>query len=271
MKRSDAATPAVSDVRRFWEQHPLATAAIEHEPGTPEFYERFRLLREQVEPPELQARFYAYGAWAGRRVLDVGCGNGYLLGHYARAGACTTGIDLTSRGVALSARRFELGGLRGDFAQGNAEALPFRDASFDLVLSMGVLHHTPNTAAAVEEIRRVLRPGGTFLIMLYHRNSLAYRWVFSVGRFLKRRYWRKSLQEMVNRVDGDENPLGRVYSRGEMATLLHRFESVETSVACLEPTHFGREWLGRLVPAGIRDRLAPRWGWFLYARARKPV
>jgi len=92
-----------------------------------------------------------------------------------------------------------------------------------------------------------------------------------VGRFLKPRYWRKSLQEMVNRVDGDENPLGRVYSRGEMATLLHRFESVETSVACLEPTHFGREWLGRLVPAGIRDRLAPRWGWFLYARARKPV
>jgi SAM-dependent methyltransferase len=270
MKRSDS-TPVVSDVRRFWEAHPLATAGISHAPGTLAFYERFRVLREQIEPPSFQERYYRYGDQAGRRVLDVGCGNGYLLSHYARAGARTTGIDLTAAGVALSAGRFRLEGLSGAFTQGNAEALPFRTASFDLVLSMGVLHHTPNTAGAIGEIHRVLKPGGEFLIMLYHRNSLAYRWVFSVGRFLKPRYWRKSLQEMVNRVDGDENPLGRVYDRREMGRLLGAFQSVQTEVGCLEPTHFGKEWLGRLVPAAVRDRLATRWGWFLYARARKPA
>jgi 2-polyprenyl-3-methyl-5-hydroxy-6-metoxy-1,4-benzoquinol methylase len=280
MKRSSASVPtststgtapAVADVRRFWESHPLATAGIAYEPGTREFYEQFRVLREQVEPPAFQAAFYQYGAYAGRRVLDVGCGNGYLLSHYARGGAQTAGIDLTAAGIGLSRRRFQLEGLAGAFTQGNAEALPFAAASFDLVLSMGVLHHTPNTAGAVDEIHRVLKPGGEFLVMLYHRNSLAYRWVFSVGRFLKPRYWTKSLQEMVNRVDGDENPLGRVYSRREMADLLRGFESVETQVGCLDATHFGKEWLGRLVPAPIRDRMATRWGWFLYARGRKPA
>lgn len=271
MKASDDTKrgPAVADVRRFWEDNPLAAAAIEHELGTPEFFERFRLLREQVEPPALQASLYRYDAFAGRRVLDVGCGNGYVLSQYARHHARATGVDLTARGIGLSRQRFRIEGLAGEFAQSNAEALPFRTASFDLVVSVGVLHHTPDTTRAVDEIHRVLKPGGTFLVMLYHRNSLAYRWVFSVGRFLKPKYWRKSLQEMVNRVDGDANPLGKVYSRAEMVALLRRFESVKTRVDCLEESHFGKAWVGGLVPKPIRDRLATRWGWFLYATARK--
>ena len=261
--------PTVAEVRRFWETSPLASAAIAAEPGTPEFYARFRLLREAVEPPAFQERFYEYGRYAGQRVLDVGCGNGYILSQYARHRARVTGVDLTSKGTWLSARRFALEGLPGNFLQANAEALPFRDASFDLVCSMGVLHHTPDTERAVAEIHRVLRPGGCFLVMLYHRDSLAYRFAFNLARYLKPSFRGRTLQQMANRVDGEANPLGKVYSRPEMARLLGAFSSLEQSVACLEASHFGRRWLGELVPARARERLARRWGWFLYARARK--
>src|SRR5207245_4997879 len=57
----------------------------------------------------------------------------------------------------------------------DAENLDFNDNSFDLVYSHGVLHHTPDTARAVREIHRVLRPGGRAVVMLYHRNSYNYR------------------------------------------------------------------------------------------------
>jgi ubiquinone/menaquinone biosynthesis C-methylase UbiE len=259
----------VNEVRRFWERHPLAAAAIPAAPGTREFYEHFARLREDIEPPAFQEWYYAYATYRGKRVLDVGCGNGYLLSHFARAGAETTGVDLTTRGVALSAERFRLEGLPGRFVQANAEQLPFVDGQFDLVLSMGVLHHTPKTEAAVAEIRRVLRPGGRLLVMLYHRNSLVYRFLFPLVRRLKPSVRGKSQEEMVNRVDGIENPLGKVYSKAQMRQLLDGFGDIEVLAQCVEPAHFGREWIGRLVPALVRGWLGPYVGWFLYARAIK--
>jgi SAM-dependent methyltransferase len=261
----------IAEVRAFWELNPLAAAAIEAQPGTPQFYARFGDLREAVEPSSFQEVFYRYPLYAGKRVLDVGCGNGYLLSRYRKAGARTVGLDLTARAVSLSARRFELEGLRGDFVEANAEDLPFSEGVFDLVLSMGVLHHTPRTGRAVAEIHRVLKPGGVFLIMLYHKNSLAYRFAFALGRFLKPAFFGKSMQEMVNRVDGERNPIGKVHSRSDLARLLSAFNEVEMLVRCLEPSHFGKKAIGNLVPAPAREWLSRYWGWFLYARAVKPA
>ncbi len=78
---------------------------------------------------------------------------------------------------------------------------------------MGVLHHTPDTAGAVREVFRVLRPGGRVVLMFYHRNSLQYRVKFPVMRWLKGR----PIQQSINEVDGVGNPKGDVYSRAELA------------------------------------------------------
>jgi ubiquinone/menaquinone biosynthesis C-methylase UbiE len=108
-------------------------------------------------------------------VLEVGCGLGTDGAQFAKAGAVYTGIDLTDAAIDLAKRRFELFQLPGTFRVADAERLDFPDNTFDIVYSHGVLHHTPDTAAAVREVHRVLRPGGKAIVMLYHRDSYNYR------------------------------------------------------------------------------------------------
>jgi ubiquinone/menaquinone biosynthesis C-methylase UbiE len=106
-------------------------------------------------------------------VLEVGVGMGADHLEWARhMPRSLSGIDLTERAIAHTATRLALYGLRSDLRVADAEKLPFRDASFDLVYSWGVLHHSPDTPRAVREVLRVLRPGGLARVMIYHAHSM---------------------------------------------------------------------------------------------------
>src|ERR1044072_4053619 len=156
-------------VREFWQQHPCGTKFTDVETGSPEFFERIEQHRYEKEWHIPGAANFA--ATRGLKVLEIGCGVGTDGAQFARAGADYTGVDLTEAAIELARKRFELSGLPGKFQVADAENLDFADESFDLVYSHGVLHHTPDTARAVREIHRVLRPGGKAVVMLYHRNS----------------------------------------------------------------------------------------------------
>ena len=110
---------------------------------------------------------------AGRRVLEIGLGYGTVAELLARAGADYHGIDIAEGPVAMARGRLERvpGAQPEQVRQGSALDLPFPDASFDRVISIGCLHATGNLARAVTEARRVLRPGGELLIMVYNRHS----------------------------------------------------------------------------------------------------
>ncbi len=95
----------------------------------------------------------------GADLLDMGCGPGYLAGAAAALGARATGIDFAPEMVQAARARFP--GL--PFAEGDAEALGFADASFDIVASNIVLFHLSDPAIAAAEAARVLRPGGRFV------------------------------------------------------------------------------------------------------------
>jgi ubiquinone/menaquinone biosynthesis C-methylase UbiE len=99
-----------------------------------------------------------------RQVLDVGVGAGRFAEVAADAGARVVGIDIT-RAAEVAAEN-----LRGRalIAQADLFALPFADHSFDVVYSLGVLHHTPDTRAAVDAIARLVKPGGTLIVWVYH-------------------------------------------------------------------------------------------------------
>src|SRR5580693_4550301 len=97
---------------------------------------------------------------AGQRVLDVACGTGVVAVTAARRGATVSGLDLSP--VLLERARYnaDLAGVTVDFAEGDAEALAYPDASFDVVLSQFGHIFAPRPEVALSEMLRVLKPGG---------------------------------------------------------------------------------------------------------------
>ncbi len=303
MSRPDQNSGAHADlkerVRAFWQEHPCGTKFSDAAMGTPEFFERVEAHRYNKEWHIPEAANFA--GTRGLRVLEIGCGLGTDGAQFARAGAVYTGVDLTEAAIELARTRFEVSGLKGDFQVADAENLDFADESFDLVYSHGVLHHTPDTARAVREIHRVLRPGGRAIVMLYHRGSYNYR----IGIRLLRRAGAGLLKskagikivhrltgepldslrehaallrdthngnvssaELLNQsTDGAGNPLARVYSRREARELFRDFREVELRAYFLNKRFI--PLVGNFLPRVIESALASRWGWHLWIYAKK--
>jgi SAM-dependent methyltransferase len=110
---------------------------------------------------------------AGRPVLEIGLGYGTLGQEIVRRGAHYFGLDIAAGPVRMMRHRMDMLGVPGDerIVQGSAAAIPFEDATFDYVYTIGCLHHTGALAKSVEEVRRVLVPGGSAVVMLYHADS----------------------------------------------------------------------------------------------------
>lgn len=285
-------------VRTFWQEHPCGTKFADAEPGSRKFYElveAHRYIKEWHIPTAA-----GFAETKDLDVLEIGCGLGTDGAQFAQAGARYTGIDLTDAAVSLARRRFEIFNLKGSFRVADAEHLDFPNNSFDLVYSHGVLHHTPDTQAAVREVHRVLRPGGRAVVMLYHRDSYNYRVNISIlrraGVHLLR--WNsgiklvhavtgeteESLREHAQQLhsdsqylssneflsrntDGAGNPLARVYSRQQARELFKDFAAVQ-----LRPYFLNKRWLpilGPLLPRAVEAKLASRWGWHLWIYATK--
>jgi len=133
-------------------------------------YDQFRYSLESHLPgclDELDLR--------GKRVLEIGLGQGADSESLIRRGAVWSGVDLTAESVDRVRTRLTLRDLPyADLRQGSVLDLPFADDSCDLVFSHGVLHHVPEIGQAEREIHRVLRPDGELVIMMYARWSLNY-------------------------------------------------------------------------------------------------
>jgi len=259
--------------REQWGQDPCgAEHGREHEFGTREFFDTVERHRYEEYAPWM-ARVMGFNDFAGARLLEIGCGMGSDLLQFARGGAICTGIDLTPRSVETSRHRFRLYGERADFLISDGESLPFKDESFDVVYSNGVLHHTPDTAGAVREVHRVLRPGGTAKVMLYHKNSLAYwgeiilRHGLVGGDFFRGRTPQQIMNRRVEYSEHDAEPLVKVYTRKEARRLFEMFDDVNTEVE--QMTRAELRFLSPLVPDKLFTRLGSSIGWNVIVTAKK--
>ncbi|HZU77777.1 MAG TPA: bifunctional 2-polyprenyl-6-hydroxyphenol methylase/3-demethylubiquinol 3-O-methyltransferase UbiG [Dehalococcoidia bacterium] len=99
----------------------------------------------------------------GKTALDVGCGGGLLAEEVAHLGCNVTGVDPSASSLATARAHAARSGLAIEYRQGTAEALPFPNASFDLVYCCDVLEHVDDVGKAVAEAARALRPGGVYL------------------------------------------------------------------------------------------------------------
>ncbi len=273
-------SPLIDDIRAYWDRHPIGDSAIGSRQTAYDYFRSFDNLREapDVEPYAYSNFIHAYESAAGLRVLDYGCGNGYVLAHYAKHGARVVGVDLTPTAIALSRQRFALSGLKGQFMRVDGARLPLASNVFDIVCSMGVLMCVPDPRPILAELLRVLKPGGKLIVMLYHRNSWRYWVTFRFRRYFgPARYRGKSIQQILNMNDGADNPYNAVYSVSEARHLLRDFERPAFFVNKLGAKELGlwlpvaAPMLSRLLPQRLVDVLARRIGWNLYCHAYKPA
>lgn len=261
------------EAMRLWGADPCGGAVGVSE-GTPEFFRAVDRERYVSYAPWLAAAA-GFSSFSGRRLLEIGCGMGTDLASFARGGAAVYAVELTPRHLAIARQRLLTERHRVRLVRSDGESLPFPDESFDVVYSFGVLHHTPGTRTAIDEIRRVLRPGGVAIVALYHRDSVFY-WFYTIflrglvkGGLLRVGY-RRLVADIEQHDHTDALPLVKVYSRGQMRRLFRRFHSVRTEVHHLEPGHFS--YLApviRRLPASWLRSAAGRLGWYVFAKATK--
>ena len=161
-------------VEDFWNTHLCGTLFVNEEKYTPDFFNVYRTFRYKKEHhiPTIINELES----SNKEVLEIGLGIGADSTLWAAKSKSFTGIDLTDDAVYATSKHLQLLGLMGNIVKGSAESMPFADASFDVVYSHGVLHHTTNIENTFREIKRVLRPGGSFIIMLYTKDSFNY-WI----------------------------------------------------------------------------------------------
>jgi 2-polyprenyl-6-hydroxyphenyl methylase/3-demethylubiquinone-9 3-methyltransferase len=111
--------------------------------------------------------------WKGRDVLDLGCAGGFMAEALASRGANVTGIDPAQQAIEEARRHAKINNLTIEYNVGAGENLPYPDRSFDIVVCVDVLEHVADLQKVINEIARVLRPGGCFVFDIINRTRIA--------------------------------------------------------------------------------------------------
>ena len=248
------------DVQEYWESRPPGIRHTAHEYGSLLFFEevererygdafKYKWLKDVAE----------FDRHAGESVLEVGMGLGTDILQFARGGAKVSGVDLTQNSVDTVKKRFALYGLDGNFQQSDFRHLPFEDNAFDVVYSFGVLHHSPYMDEGIEEVRRVLKPGGKAIVMLYHKGFKYYvRKLFYEG-VLKGKYLTHSTQEIINKNTEEfgDSPCTLVVNREEASELFKNYSRIESMTGHRIDDYliFGKQWSSPtyMLPKPLRN------------------
>jgi ubiquinone/menaquinone biosynthesis C-methylase UbiE len=208
-----------SDVAKYWNEQTCGTGVTAAEKFSRSYFDDIEEYRYRVEPDIFSlAQFTRF---RGQRVLEVGVGAGTDFLQWVRAGARAYGIDLTEQGVDHVKHRLAVYGLSAEEVRvADAENLPYKDEFFDLVYSYGVIHHSPDTIKALEEIIRCTKIGGTIKFMVYNKWSCNSLYQYLRYGLLKGKPF-MSLAEVMFR--HQESVGTKVYSIAEMKEIVSRY------------------------------------------------
>jgi ubiquinone/menaquinone biosynthesis C-methylase UbiE len=271
------ARKSIVDVRRYWDARPCN---IRHSPkpvGSREYFDDVEARKYFVEPHI--PSFAEFERWAGKRVLEVGCGLGTDSINFARAGAHLTAVDLSSESLRIAAQRADVMGVADNirFVHANAEELTatVTDEPYDLVYSFGVVHHTPRPERALAEMRTLTATGGSLRLMVYNRRS--WKVASIVVRQGHGRFWRT--KEFVAEHSEAQTgcPVTYTYTRREARELVERsgFQVDDVRVDHVFPYRirdyveyrYVTEPYFRWVPDPLFRAFERRFGWHLLVTA----
>lgn len=294
-------TPTISDVQTYWDANPAGYAEVKHLENDRRAFFDERDRQTCLLYPHLDSQ-YGFALAQGKRTLELGCGMGYNAQRLAESGARLTLIDLAPKAVRLAQERFALRHLHADFLTADAEHLPFAPNTFEMVFSSGAIHHSSDTKAAAHEIVRVIAPGGSATVMIYHRDSIWFWWNIIVklgalmwllnnapaalrdyvlSRFPRWRHYilppgrRITLNDVIRSgtdFGGALNPISRVYTRDSARKLFPGLTGIQFVIAdaTFRPFSVAPAFL-LAMGRRIKDWLNRRYGFFLIVHGVKPL
>ena len=190
----------------------------------------------------------------GKKVLEIGPGAGAHSSLFSYYGADMTSMDITLDRVVSTQSKLDIldSNAPGVAVQGDAEQLPFEDNHFDIVYSNGVLHHTPDTEKAINEVYRILKPGGQAVIMLYAKHSYLY-WInifllrgILLGNYFRGGNWLGRVTEwMSTKEQKIYNPETKVYTVKQIERIFNKYDNVEVRKGSFVFNHF--PFVGKII------------------------
>jgi len=199
-------------IARYWNEriHDLAIAT--HPVGSPGFFEELDEYR--FDKLSYLPKVVDFNAYRGKTLLEVGCGAGIDLVRFAKGGAIVTGVDLSRTAIDLAAQNFSQRGLAGELRVMDGEKLEYPDDHFDVVYGHGVLQYAADPVQMLSEMKRVLKPGGEAIFMVYNRIS-----------------WLNAMRGVTKvSLEHEDAPVLRKYSIGEFKKMLSPFRDVRIVV-----------------------------------------
>ena len=212
-------------VKAFWDAASCGESLLMDGVYTKDQFNHQRKLRYEWEPEIVE--FTQFNKYRGKKVLEIGVGLGADHQSWAEAGTDLYGIDLTPRAIANTRMRFELFGLNSKLEVADAETLPFPDNHFDVVYSWGVLLYCPNMFQAINEVHRVLKPGGEAIIMLYHKHSMVGYMLWVRYALMRLKPW-TPLKEIYHKFLEAEGT--QAFTPEEVRSFFAPFKSVSTDI-----------------------------------------
>ena len=253
-------SPVLTDeIRKYWNKHIGYLPVVKHPIGTEGFFEDIEEYRFEKQSPLL--RLVDFTSYKDKMLLQVGCDVGTDLILFAKHGAHVTGIDLSERAVQLTEKNFELHDLRAELRVMDGEHLEFSADSFDAVYAHGVLPYTADVQKMIDEIYRVLRPGGEAILQVFNRRS----WFYLLSKVTR------------TKPEHHDAPVFHMQSLREFENLLRPFSMARIVFARFPvKTRLHTGLKGTIYNAffvrafnAIPRPLVQRFGWHMIARAVK--
>lgn len=252
----------VEKIQAYWDRQPCNIRHSQKPLGTIEYFEEVTARRYKVEPHILD--FAQFHRWQSKRVLEIGCGIGTDAEQFVRHGAEYVGIDISDASLQICRDRFKVLDLHGDFHNVNLlDSDHMELGQFDLVYSYGVIHHSPNIQAHINEIHNLVKPKGEFRFMVYAKNSWKHAMI------------QKGLDQFEAQA---ECPYAEAFTREDIHLMLEPYFEIErirqdhcfmyNIPAYREGRYELEPWFAAMSDT-MRDAVREYLGWHLLVKGRK--
>lgn len=264
----------IDKVLDFWDSRPCNIKHSTKEIGTIEYFEEVEKRKFLVEPHI--PKFANYEKWAGKKVLEIGCGLGTDSINFVKAGAKLTVIELSEKSLNLCKKRLQNLNYQATFICGNAEKLSelLPNEKFDLIYSFGVIHHSPNPKNIINEVEKFMNKDTELYIMLYSKWCWKGLWIVMAYGKMKFWKWKELIQYYSEAKEGC--PVTFVYSKKEIKNLLENFEIISVKKDHIFPYkiseyikyNYTYNWYWRIMPKFLFRLFEKFFGWHTLIKAK---